>query len=127
MRWGAGMKLLARRLARWVAVLVVLALPLQASGVLHVVTDALVDLTGHAVHQGAPPCTYEEDGDQCPPDCANCHCVLAVPALLPALPSVVVRRTSFAPPPGRSSPTSLSPRIAVSGLERPPRLLRSFA
>ena len=124
---GPSPTLLLRRLTRWVALLVLLALPLQASGALHVITDAVVGLAGHALHEGAPACPYEEDGERCPPDCANCHCVLSVPALLPAMPSVALRRGSFTPPSGCSSPASLSPRLAACGLERPPRYLPSFA
>ena len=124
---GRALALFLRRFARCVAFAVLLALPLRMSGVLHVVSDVIVTLAGHALHEGVPACPHEEDGERCPPDCASCHCVVAVPALLPAMPSVAPRRRSFAPPPGWSTPASLSPRLALPGLERPPRALRSFA
>jgi hypothetical protein len=112
-----------RRLARWIALVILLVLPLQASGVVHVVTDAALSVAGLSSQADATPCPYEEDGERCPPGCPDCHCAPAVPALL----SVVLRRLAFCAPDGHSAAASLSPRPVLPGLERPPRDVRSFA
>jgi hypothetical protein len=116
-----------RRLARWIALVILLVLPLQASGVVHVVTDAALSVAGLSSQADATPCPYEEDGERCPPGCPDCHCAPAVPALLPVMPSVVLRRLAFCAPDGHSAAASLSPRPVLPGLERPPRDVRSFA
>ena len=109
---------------RWLVLvlgLVVGLLPLQAAGVLHVVADVATVLVGDEVHQGEPPCAYEERGERCPPDCPHCHCSTALPVLpivqlliepprVRTLRTVIVAYDATAPP-----------RPLLSGLERPPR------
>ena len=118
---------IGRRLARWIALVVLLVLPLQASGVMQVMTDAALSVAGLSSQADAAPCPYEEDGERCPPGCPDCHCAPAVPALLPVMPSIVLRRLPFSAPEGQSAAASLSPRPVLPGLERPPRGVRSFA
>jgi hypothetical protein len=116
-----------QRLARYVSLLMLLLLPLQASGLVHLVVDATRTLAGVSLHGDAAPCPHEEDGERCPPDCPDCHCTPAVPALLPVMPSVLIRGLAFNASQGQSPAASLSPRPLVHGLERPPRIVRSFA
>lgn len=122
-----GLLAAAQRLGRHVALLLLLLLPLQTSGVMHLVIDATRTLAGRSLHGDAAPCSHEEDGERCPPDCPDCHCVPAVPALLPVTPSVLLRRLAFETSEGRPSAASPSPRPLLQGLERPPRGVRSFA
>jgi hypothetical protein len=112
------------RLLRWVrlvAVLGLLSLALQPIGVWHIVADTVVTVSGATLHEGRPPCSHEEDGEDCPPNCPDCHCFLATPALLPELPSVVAHRPIHTP----TTPTTHEARAPRGpprrGLERPPR------
>jgi hypothetical protein len=106
---------------RLVTVLGALAISLQPSGVWHVVADTLVTAAGATVHEGRPPCSHEKDGEDCPPNCPDCHCFLASPALPPASPSVVVHRPIHVPttPSAEDSTTPRGP--PPRGLDRPPR------
>ena len=101
--------------------LVVGLLPLQAAGVLHVVADVASVLVGDEMHQGEPPCAYEERGERCPPHCPHCHCATALPVLPIVQPRIEPPRVRMVrhvePPYDATAP----PRPLLSGLERPPR------
>ncbi len=109
---------------RWLLLVlqvVVGLLPLQATGVLHVVADVAVELVGEALHEGEPPCSYEQQGKRCPPGCSHCHCPSVLPVLPISWPVLLPPRVrtvhAVVPPYDATAP----PRPMLSGLERPPR------
>ena len=109
---------------RWLVLVIQLAvglLPLQSVGVLHVMADMATVLVGESIHQGEPPCSYEQQGERCPPDCSHCHCPPALPALPVAWPVLLppqVRTLRLVQSPYDAT---APPRPMLLGLERPPR------
>lgn len=109
---------------RWFALLLQFALflvPVQASGVFHVVADIVATVAGEQVHHGEPPCSHEKQGKRCPPGCSDCHCALAAPTLPPRLELVGVPRAVQLSVVSWLPDALAPPRPVVSGLERPPR------
>lgn len=112
---------------RWLVLVLqclLLAVPVQASGAFHAVTDVVLALAGEKIHQGKPPCSHEEHGKRCPPGCPDCHCSLVVPALLPVVLTVRLVRTLADPIELSFYDATAPPRPVLSGIERPPRTTR---
>lgn len=101
--------------------LVLLLVPLQASGTLHAVADLVVVLAGETIHQGKPVCPHEEQGESCPPGCPDCHCFFLFPALPPPVACLVVKRGVTHTVEGVVYDATAPPRPPLAGLERPPR------
>ena len=99
---------------------VLVFIPIQSTGVLHVVPDIIVMLVGEKVHEGKSTCRYEEQGEHCPPGCSDCHC-LSAPALLNSFPSVVLVSIEVVPAQTPVHYALAPPRPILSGIERPPR------
>lgn len=110
--------------ARWLVLVLQVALfclPLQATGVLHALTDVVVSAVGEKVHHGNPPCSHEENGERCPPGCPDCHCVLSLPALPPSPMTLTVRVVSSLSIPEMLPNATAPPHPPLSSIERPPR------
>lgn len=110
--------------ARWVVLLVYLVvglLPLQASGLLHVVADVATVLIGERLHEGEPPCSYEARGEHCPPNCPHCHCSVPLPVLPVTCPIPEPPRVRALPEVSSPYDATAPPQPLLAGLERPPR------
>ena len=51
----------------------------ELSGTVHIALDVLESLRGEA-HQGLDDC--DDEGRECPPGCASCHCWRGAPAVV---------------------------------------------
>lgn len=100
--------------------LVLILVPVQSTGFLHVVSDVIVTLVGEKLHEGKSTCPYEERGEHCPPGCSDCHC-LSAPALMSAFPSVVLVGIEVVPAQIPVHHALAPPRLILSGIDRPPR------
>lgn len=109
---------------RWLVLvlqLLLFVIPVQTTGVLHVVADVVGVLVGEQIHQGKPPCPHEENGEHCPPGCPDCHCLVVLHALPVASPPLLFVRAMAPIEVGFAHDATAPPPPLLTGVERPPR------